>query len=242
MKLAFSLFAQSFKIFNKDKMLILLSMFPILIGFLLYSLIGRWLYTDVLDYFKLMIEDSVSKGGLGTFVYYLVVSIMSIALYFIVSWTFVLIVSLVSSPFNDIISERVEKVINNEELPSLSNSFKDMLQDISKIIINEIKKISFILLVSLVVVLLNFIPLLTPISFILSAYLLAANFIDYSWARHNFTLKQCLGDIKKSFVVYAIAGSIFTFLMMIPVLNIIFLPYGVVYFTLVFVKKNAVRS
>ena len=71
--------------------------------------------------------------------------IIAVLLYFIVGYTFVLIVSIISSPFNDAISSRVEKNLGGIAPEKLPQAFKLLIKNSLKNITNEIKKVCFIL-------------------------------------------------------------------------------------------------
>ena len=160
-----------------------------------------------------------------------------------VNWTFVLVVSIISSPFNDFISERVEKKINKGLEDGTDFSLKSLMKNAFKVLFNEIRKVSFIILISIFVILIDFlIPFLAPIGLILSSFLMSSQLLDYSWSRHNFRLRKCLSNLKEDWLLYSISGFIFMFLFTIPVLNLLFLPIGVIYYTVIFSRKNDLIS
>ena len=164
----------------------------------------------------------------------------SIIFIFLVNWTFVLVVSVISSPFNDFISERVEK-IKTESSDNSLNSLQNLLKDVFKTLFYEIKKVLFILFISLFVVLIDlFIPLLAPIGLFLSSLLMSSQLLDYSWSRHQYSLKECLTKLKSEWLIYSLSGFIFMILFSIPIFNLIFLPIGVVYYTLLFCEGRKV--
>jgi CysZ protein len=239
MGLIFSNFGTAVGIFKKDKMIILLAMVPILVGLVLFSLFGTWIFEVLLDDMKVWVEQTVNLEGWGSFFSYIIIGILSVALYFITSWTFVLLVSLIASPFNDIISSRAERVIGGQAPESISLSFSNMFKNISKIIFNEIKKIAFILFMTTMAFVISFIPMLAPISVVLSAILMAVSFLDYTWSRHELPFRECIGDVKKSFIHYGLSGAIFLALITIPVFNLFLLPFGVVYFTILFHQRGS---
>lgn len=239
MKNIFSSFGQSLSIMMKDKIIILFSLVPILVGVLLYYFLGRLIFTDFLDWINSMVVAKMSSDGLGKFIGYLVTATLSVVMYFVVSWTFVLIVSLIASPFNDIISNRTEKNLLGEIPESIDKSFSRLVKRIGFTLINELKKISFILFMTFLALVLNFIPILAPVSFILSALLLSIGFVDYTWSRKGKKFGECLSDIRGTFIGYTISGSIFMGLIAIPVVNLFTLPFAVVYYTVLQIKNES---
>lgn len=222
----------------KDKVNMILTAIPILIGMAVYALFGNWVYGSVMQQGKSLIDQYVSEGTLGSVVYYFVALVLSVLLFFVINWTFVLLVSVISSPFNDVLSSRTEKIIKGENLESLVESFSLIGQNFIKTIFNEIKKVSFILLLSIVSMVFGYFPLLTPISVIITILLLAVQFVDYSWSRHGLTFGSCLKDLKSNLIDYGLGGGFFFLLVSIPIINLIVPPVATSYFTILWVKNN----
>ena len=226
-------------ILRKDKWTLLLSLLPILIGIGVYIFLGKWLYGDVLDWGTSLIEDKV-KGGWLSALSGVIILLLSVIFFFVINWTFVMLVSLLASPFNDMISRRVEKITNGQQPPELSESFKIMLSRLGKTLLNEVKKIIFLLILTIIGFAVSFI--LPPLGFVISALLFAINFIDYSWSRHDLKLGLCVKNLKESLIPYTISGAGFLILVSIPVLNLFILPYSTIYYTILFTKGQKVLS
>ena len=126
-------FSLSINLFRKDKAILLLSLIPIAIGSILYYLLGRWVLVDVLRKVGEWIQDLIS-GDIGSIIYYIIFFTFSIIFIFLINWTFVLVVSIISSPFNDFISDRVEKRMNNDLEGDSFFSLKDLMKNIFKTI------------------------------------------------------------------------------------------------------------
>ncbi len=235
-------FKKSYTILVKDKVVLVFSMAPILIGLVLYYFLGAWLFQDVLTWGEELVAGKISSEGVGSFLYWIMATILSIAIFLLLNYTFVLTISLLASPFNDLISSRVEKAIRGQSVDSMSESFKLILKRISRTVFNEIKKLVVIGFLTIIAISLSFFPLLVPISILVSCLLLAASFLDYSWSRHNLPFRSCLNDMRKSFFTYGLAGGIFLFLFSIPIINLFVLPYAVVYFTVLFSSKKIIAD
>jgi CysZ protein len=229
-------------VWRKDKIILLFSFLPVLIGVLLYILMGKYVFMDFMGWGKEWIESQISSKGWSSFFYHILVGIFSIFFFFLVNWTFVLVVSIIASPFNDIISERVEKAIAGREANTIGESFSRLMSRLGFTLINELKKVAFILTLSGLALLLNFIPMLAPLSIILSAILMAVSFLDYSWSRHDMKFRACVGEVRNSIIVYTFAGGAFMFLISVPLLNLLALPYGVMFFTVLFCRKNVISN
>lgn len=225
-------------VFKKDKWVFIFSMVPMLIGATIYTWLGSWLYGDVLNMGKDYIEKTVSTGGWSQFFFWLLAGILTIGFYFLLSWTFVLVVSGLAAPFNDIISNRVERILLGQIPEDISKSFDRLSSRLVFTLLNELKKISFIVILNILAFALSFIGILAPISVLISALLMAVGFLDYSWSRRDMSFRECLRDVRSSFFSYGLMGGIFLVLITVPVLNLFILPYGVVYFTVLYVKKS----
>jgi CysZ protein len=229
----------AFIILRKDKWTLVLSFIPILIGISIYALMGKWLYVDALDWGKSLIETKVQGGWLSA-LSGVIVLLLSVFFFFIINWTFVMLVSFVAAPFNDMISRRVEKITKGQTPPELTESFKIMFARFGKTIINEIKKILFLITLTIVGFGISF--FLPPIGFIISALLYAVNFVDYSWSRHDLGFGLCTQNIRNSLIPYTLSGAGFLVLVSIPVVNLFILPYSTIYYTILFTKTQRVLS
>ncbi|MBG07143.1 MAG: hypothetical protein CME68_00155 [Halobacteriovoraceae bacterium] len=230
-------FSLSINLFKKDKVILMLSLVPIGIGSILYYFLGHWVLVNVLQKINTWIQGLFS-GDVGSIIYYIIFFIFSIIFIFLINWTFVLVVAIISSPFNDFISDRVEKKITNKLEGDSIFSLKSLLKNGLKVLLNEVKKVLFIFLISMFVIFIDFlIPFLAPIGLVLSSFLMSSQLLDYSWSRHEYPLKKCLDALKREWLLYSISGFLFMFLFTITILNLIFLPIGVIYYTVLFCKK-----
>ncbi len=230
-------FGEALRIMKSDKWIILFSMIPILIGIVLYYFLGQWLYVDVYEWGKQIIASKVESGWLSV-LSGLFVGVLTVFFFFVINWTFVIAVSLFASPFNDLISSRTEKISKGQAPPDISDSISRMMKRMVHTFINEIKKVIFILLVTIIGFIFSF--FLPPISVVISALLLAISFVDYSWSRHNLHFRKCLSDVRGSFLPYTASGGLFLVLVGIPVVNLFALPYSVIYYTVLFSKNQKV--
>jgi CysZ protein len=222
----------------KDKINLLFTMIPLSIGSIIYFLMGKWMYGSVLGKGREIIQEKISQGGLGDFLYYIIMAIMTVVLFFVINWTFVLVVSIISSPFNDLISSRIEKIEKGEIPETLAQGFSKMFAKILFTILNETKKVIVIGFFTLFAIVLSFFPVLMPVSFIISAMLLSAQFVDYSWSRHDMKLGACFNDIRRNFFPYLAVGSIFILMVSIPIVNLVVPPLATSFYTILWIKRQ----
>lgn len=227
-------FGLSFKLIKEDKVLLLLSFIPVLIGLLFYGILGGWVFTSVIPWGNELIQNWLSIDWLGSFLGWIVKALVTILFFFVINWTFFLVVSLLASPFNDLISARVERKMLGESLGNISDEFKGVFSKMIFTLGNELKKVLFILVLSLLSFGLSFFPLLSPLTIFLQAVLVAINFLDYSWSRNDFKIGECISNYRQNFINNTLCGLIGVGLLAVPGVNIIFLPVLVILFTLNF--------
>ena len=225
----------------RNKINLFLSMTPVLIGIIIYSLFGKLLFSTSLEAGQKYIEQYLSNGTLGQIVYFLVATILTIFLYFIVSWTFVLIVSILASPFNDILSKRIEALVLGKELPDFSDSVKGGIAKLFYTLANEIKKVSLIVFLTLISLVFSFVPLLSPISILIAVVLLSIEFLDFSWSRHSLSFSDCKKDLKSHLGSYIIGGLFFMLIVSVPIINLIVPSFATSYFTVLWIKNHEHR-
>jgi CysZ protein len=233
-------FRKSINYIFRDGVNFSLAMVPILIGLSLYIYLGKKAYTDGLEWMRGMVTSHVTAGSWGDFLYYVLISILTIVMFFLISWTFVLVVSILASPFNDLISARVERAELGQKQLSFADASSNMFSKFFKTILNESKKIFVIAILALISMLFNFIPILVPISIVLSALLLSIQFVDYSWSRHNLRFGSCMQDLRSNWMRYIMSGLVVLIFVSIPVVNIFVTPIASAFYTILWVKNHKV--
>lgn len=231
-------FLPSFKLLWHDRVSTVLTLIPITMGLICYIYLGSTFFSTMMDWGQGVIQKNVSAGGFGTFLYYALGVFLAILTYFFVNFTFVLFISVIASPFNDLLSARVEKIHLKENLPSFAESFEGFGGKIFKTVFNELKKISFIIVLSILSFVMAYIPFLAPVSIFIAIVLLAIEFLDYSWSRREFSFLKCLRDLRKNILPYSIGGGFFFLLISIPVVNLLVPSYGTSFFTTLWIQNH----
>jgi CysZ protein len=237
-KTAFSSMRPSWQMIITDKINFTLALIPIIIGGFSYYFFGTWMYSTLMEKGKAFINSYIAQEGWGSFFYYFIAAILTIILFFIINWTFVLFVSLIASPFNDLLSARIEKKMNNIPQDNFSDMSQKFFNKILFTFINEFKKILFIIFLTIFSLIFAYIPFLVPIGALISVLLLAVTYVDYSWIRHDIIFKDCLKDIWRNIFSYSIAGGFFFILVSIPVVNLVVPALATSYFTILWMKNN----
>lgn len=219
----------------KDSTNFLLAMIPIGLGISLYAVAGNWVFGSGLESGQQWLESHIASQNWGSVVYYLAVTLLTIFFFLLVNWTFVLVVSLIAAPFNDILSRRIDQMHQGKECERLNVLLAQMGGNIPKILWNEIKKIVLLIILIIFAFLLSLIPILVPISFILSAIILSAGYLDYSWSRYDLPAKKCFASLKRGWISYSIVGFGYLFILSVPLLNLFSISLAVAHYTILFI-------
>ncbi len=223
---------------TKNKVNLLLAFIPVFLGVLIYWFMGSWIYETVMSQGNQLIEEYISKDSWGTVIYTIAAALMGVMLFFFVNWTFVLVVTLIASPFNDLLSSRIEKQLLGQDVLPLGPSFKVLLGKIFYTIFNEVKKISFIVILTLLSFVFGYIPILAPIGVFIAVVLLSVEFLDYSWSRHDLRFRDCVKDLRGNLLGYTLGGGFFFMLVAVPILNLAVPALATSFFTVLWTKNN----
>ncbi len=156
----------------------------------------------------------------------------------IVSFALVyLLGNLVSAPFNDILSERVEELYTGVPAPrfGLKRFFKSMWLAITE----ELKRLGFYLVVLLLIQLFNLLPVVgSAVSVILggifSAFFLALEYVSLPMARRFYKFQDWIGTVRRNLSLSLGFGTVSGALLWVPLLNFVVIPISVVSGTLLF--------
>lgn len=228
----------SWRFFKSSAAVIFLSMIPIVIGIGLFIAFGSFFYTTLLESSKEMLAGYFKDSAMGTAILWVIGALLTVGLYFIVSWTFVSIVTIIASPFNDLLSGRAIAYFRQSRGLEILQEDPFTFRSMVLILLNETKKISLILTLSIITFILGLIPLISPVSIFLNSLLLASSYMDYSWSRTNLPFSACVKELFGYPVKNFLVGFIFLFLITIPILNLATIPFMVIYFTMLVMVRS----
>jgi CysZ protein len=140
-----------------------------------------------------------------------------------------LVVNVASAPVFEAISVAVEREVTGKEPPSLG------LGGNLRLILTEVKKVLFIVVVSVALLL---IPGVNVLSAVVSAFLVGWDFYDYPLARRGWTLSERLAFLRDD--VWAVLG--FGLWLSVPFLQLVLLPLAVAGGTLLNLESLARRG
>ena len=145
----------------------------------------------------------------------------------IVFFIFTPVANIIAAPFNAIMAEKVEELLTSKDI----NSNISLMTIIKDSIMSQIGKLVYILLWSLLLLLISFIPVINLISpflwIIFGSWLLSLEYLDYPMGNHDLTFKQQKETLKKRRGLSLGFGGSVMILTSIPIVNFIVMPVAV---------------
>lgn len=231
---ALTLLVQSFQLLWSRKTRWPLILGPILIGVILYSTFFFLAYDFIGQKLQPWLMHSFNIDQMGFLLRWTLMAAITVIGYFLMNWTFVLVVSLFAAPFNDFLSESIADQLEGKPFKRDRGFWNEILP----FVWNETKKISVIVFFSFLAFTISFVPILLPISLWISFILIAAQFTDYSWSREKFSTKACIKDMSGNILNYSISGAIFFLLISVPMVNLLVPAWATAHFTLLFTQRK----
>jgi uncharacterized protein involved in cysteine biosynthesis len=215
-------------------------MIPAIVALVLYAMLGGYVLTKGMGAAEALIMQYVISKDAGMILYYIVSGLLVFMFFLLVNWTFVLCLGILASPFNDMISARIEKKMRGDVVGSDRNAtFSAVFSRLGQTLKNEFKKIAVILIFTVMATALNFIPLLYPLAIALLALLMSSQFLDYSWSRHDWPASRCFKDVIKHLPSNLTSGLIFLVLIAVPFLNALVPALATSYYTVLWNKRQS---
>lgn len=163
-----------------------------------------------------------------------------IASLLVVFFTFTLVANIIGGPFNGVLSEKIEEHLTQQKINS-NESYLDLLRDTGMGISNEVRKLFYIAVRVIPLLILFLIPglnLIAPILWIIfGAWMLAIEYLDYPMGNHKMSFKQQIVLLKNNRFLCLGFGLVLLFMTITPILNFFSMPVGVAAATSLWVKK-----
>lgn len=207
-----------------------LGIIPIFLGMLLYFTIGIWFFNQLKMLAHTYVFPQIYESFAGTILVSAIGVLVSIVVYFLFNWAFLVVVFFISYPFYSKISSNTYKLIRPESSFKNNWEFSSFFRELGKFLLN--------LVLSIIIFFLTSNPLLAWLAIVFSAILISIQFIDHSWIREGLTLSQCLDDLFSHPLNYFLIGCLTLFLFSIPFLNVLFMPIMVSVYTVLWYEQK----
>ena len=202
------------------------AMWPLIINIIIFTLVGIVAYYQ----FEGLLEWMLSYlPGWLEWLRYLLWPIFALALAFIFFFTFSLLANLVASPFNAPLAHAVEQRLG--KVSDTTGSSTPFVRSVLKSVASELRKMLYILLRAIPLLLLFVIPVVNiaaPFLWIMfSAWMLTMEYADYPMGNHELDFKSQLKWLKKRRFLSLGFGATVTLALLVPVLNFLVMPAAV---------------
>ena len=149
----------------------------------------------------------------------------------ILYFTFTVVANLIAAPFNALLAERTEAILRGQTSKS-NQGYSKIPSMITRTMWSEFRKILYQLKWIVGLLIISFIPginLTAPILWILfGGWMLAVNYVDYPMGNHDFYFAEVKKKLKQDRSGAMGFGLIMMLITMIPIVNFIAMPLGVV--------------
>jgi CysZ protein len=238
MKQIFKSLPIAISMITRDPVNLTLALIPSLLALMIYliSVVAIFRHSEaVIGIVARYVNTPETAGLIGK----VLTGILIVFVFIIMSWTFILLVGIISAPFNSMLSSRIERKLAGEKLEGKGQkTFQQIVVSLGETFKNEFKKLFLIILLSMLALLLNLFPLFYPLGIFLVSLVMAIQFVDYSWSRHDWSFGACLKDTAKNLLSYGGSGFFFVLLITIPIINTMVPALATSYFTVLWIKQQ----
>lgn len=231
---------RSLKFFFSQSVLLKYSIAPMIINLLIYGsvfiLSYSW-FTGSIDSW-LGIEGT-EAGFWLKFLHTALLILGFILLLFFCYLLFTILGNVITAPFNEEISQRVEEIVTGTKEAHKMGFWEDAYISIK----GEVQKLAFYLIILLLIFSLNLIPvagsvIATVLGVIFSSFYNALDFLDYPMTRKKMRFRDKLKVTRKGKLVTYGFGFTAFLLLFLPVINVFMKPILVVAGTSLFYEKG----
>lgn len=215
---------------------------PVLVNVIVFaSLIGYGVirFADITQ--KILPQGGIWSGLIGLLFWVLFGLVVLVLGFFLFS----LVVNLIGAPFNGLLSEKVERLLVPqviETTPRKSHFFADILPSF----MSEIKKSFIFLSISILLMVLVFIPVVNfvaaPFALFFTAWMLTIEYVSYPMNNHNKSFSDVRRWLRKRRMLGFGFGVATATAMLIPIVNLIVMPAAVAGATALWVERRDIDS
>jgi len=221
-----------------EKKLRVFVIFPLIINILIFSFALSLLFNQLPSW----IDSWLSfLPGFLSFLEYVLYPLFALTAVLVVYYTFSIVANIIASPFNGILSERVEQLVAGRVVEP--ESLKEILAIIPRSIGRELAKLAYYLPRVILLLIVSFIPglnIFAPILwFLFGAWMMAIQYCDYPMDNNKVSFKNMLIRLKKQRLTSVGFGGLVQLGMMVPIVNFIMMPVAVIGATLYWIDEHA---
>ncbi|WP_126454670.1 sulfate transporter CysZ [Sulfuriflexus mobilis] len=214
---------------------------PLTINILLFASLILFGYGEFMDLVNYL---APAENGWLSWLRWILIPIFFITSLIIVFFTFTLVANLIGAPFNSLLAAAVEKHLTGE-LPESNSNWKAVLKNVIPILLAELKKMAYYILITIPFLILFIIPVVNFIApflwMLMIAWVMAVEYTDYPMSNRNISFAELRRRLRqRRFMSFGFGGSVML-AMSIPVLNFFVMPTAVAGATAMAVEKLKVE-
>jgi len=214
---------------------------PLAINISLFSLGIYFLSTMFSQWMAALMPDFPSwLSWLEDLINWILWPLFATLIFFIVFYSFTFIANFVAAPFNSLLAQEFEAVLDNQSIDNTPTL--PPWKTIKKSIGSETGKLAYLLKWSIIIMVISFVPIINFAAaflwLIFGAWMLALEYIDYPMSNHGRYFKEInqLAVAKKSLMLGFGTGSLI--LTSIPVINFMAMPASVAGATALWIQQK----
>lgn len=230
---------RSLKFFFSHKVLIKYSIAPMLINLFIYGSIFILTYSWLMGSLEKWLGIENTEAGFWLrFLHTALLIIGFLLTLFVCYLLFTILGNIVTAPFNEEISQRVEEIVTGRKEHEMG-----FWEDAYISIKGEVQKLLFYFSILFFIFLLNLVPVIgsvvsTVLGFIFSCFYNALDFLDYPMTRKKMRFRDKLKITRKGKLVTYGFGVTAFLMMFLPVVNVFMKPILVAAGTSLFYEKG----
>lgn len=168
-------------------------------------------------------------GGLPTVISGIISFFLVISLIIACCFLFSTVATIIASPFYGLLAERVEMLLTGRT--PTDDGWAELIKSIPRSLAREVHKQIFFLpraLLCLIILLIPGVNVAFPILwFLLTAWMGCLQYVDYAYDNNKVGFKQMRFEIARAKLASFLFGAVITFLLSIPIVNILVPPSAV---------------
>lgn len=230
---------RSLKFFFSHKVLIKYSIAPMLINLFIYGSIFILTYSWLMGSLEKWLGIENTEAGFWLrFLHTALLIVGFLLTLFVCYLLFTILGNIVTAPFNEEISQRVEEIVTGRKEHEMG-----FWEDAYISIKGEVQKLLFYFSILFFIFLLNLVPVIgsvvsTVLGFIFSCFYNALDFLDYPMTRKKMRFRSKLKVTRKGRLVTYGFGVTAFLMMFLPVVNVFMKPILVAAGTSLFYEKG----
>ena len=156
-------------------------------------------------------------------------------------YTFNLVASFISAPFNGLLAEAVERHLTGRSPPSAGSGWRAFLTGLGATFVAEVRKLAWVAVRSLPPLVLFLIPginVVAPVVWMaVGAWMLAVTYVDYPMANHGIGFHELRARLRGRRLLGLGFGGAVMVALAVPVLNFVVIPCAVAGATAMWVEQ-----